>query len=153
MPPGPSVSLLSHVPVVVADGAGAVDDRRAERPTGVSRTIASTRSEEPTWWAVRPLLPSLLKPHSLRAGQRLTYTWAPARYPWRVTMDEFFTKMYVVMQCGLLDLRKRAESERGATAVEYGLLVALIAGVIVVAVAALGVKVNAAFTGVTAKLP
>jgi pilus assembly protein Flp/PilA len=68
-------------------------------------------------------------------------------------MDEFFTKMYVVMQCGLLDLRKRAESERGATAVEYGLLVALIAGVIVVAVAALGVKVNTAFTTVTGKLP
>ena len=68
-------------------------------------------------------------------------------------MDEFFTKMYVVMQCGLLDLRKRAESERGATAVEYGLLVALIAGVIILAVTALGVKVNAAFTGVTAKLP
>jgi pilus assembly protein Flp/PilA len=68
-------------------------------------------------------------------------------------MDEFFTKMYVVMQCGFLDLRKRAESERGATAVEYGLLVALIAGVIVVAVAALGVKVNTAFTTVTGKLP
>jgi pilus assembly protein Flp/PilA len=68
-------------------------------------------------------------------------------------MDEFLTKMYVVMQCGVLDLRKRAQSERGATAVEYGLLVALIAGVIVVAVAALGVKVNTAFTGVTAKLP
>jgi pilus assembly protein Flp/PilA len=68
-------------------------------------------------------------------------------------MDEFFTKMYVVMQCGLLDLRKRAESERGATAVEYGLLVALIAGAIVVAVGLLGQKVNTAFVNVTAKLP
>jgi pilus assembly protein Flp/PilA len=68
-------------------------------------------------------------------------------------MDEFFTKMYVVMQCGLLDLRKRAESERGATAVEYGLLVALIAGAIVVAVGLLGQKVNTAFTSITALLP
>ena len=68
-------------------------------------------------------------------------------------MDEFFTKLYVVMQVGVHDLKKKASSERGATAVEYGLLVALIAGVIVVAVAALGVKVNTAFTGVTAKLP
>ena len=68
-------------------------------------------------------------------------------------MDEFFTRMYVVMQCGLLDLRKRAESERGATAVEYGLLVALIAGVVVVAVGLLGTKINTAFTTVTGKLP
>jgi len=39
--------------------------------------------------------------------------------------------------------------ERGATAVEYGLLVALIAAVIVTVVAALGGKINAAFTAVT----
>jgi pilus assembly protein Flp/PilA len=50
--------------------------------------------------------------------------------------------------------RRRVErDQRGATAVEYGLLVALIAGVIVVAVAALGVKINTAFTSVTAILP
>jgi pilus assembly protein Flp/PilA len=41
---------------------------------------------------------------------------------------------------------KAAErDERGATAVEYGMLVALIAAVIVVAVALLGTKINAAF--------
>ena len=39
-----------------------------------------------------------------------------------------------------------AESERGATAVEYGLMVALIAGVIIVAVAALGPTVSGIFT-------
>ena len=44
-------------------------------------------------------------------------------------------------------LRTRAaeRDERGATAVEYGMLVALIAAVIVVAVGVLGNKINAAF--------
>jgi pilus assembly protein Flp/PilA len=45
------------------------------------------------------------------------------------------------------------DDERGATAVEYGLLVALIAGAIVVAVGLLGQKVNTAFTSITALLP
>ncbi len=38
--------------------------------------------------------------------------------------------------------------DRGATAVEYGLMVALIAAVIVGVVAALGGKINAAFSTV-----
>jgi pilus assembly protein Flp/PilA len=38
--------------------------------------------------------------------------------------------------------------DRGATAVEYGLMVALIAAVIVGVVAALGNKINDAFTSV-----
>ncbi len=68
-------------------------------------------------------------------------------------MDQFI-KMYCVLQSGVATLKARTENnERGATAVEYGLLVALIAGVIVVAVAALGVKVNAAFTSVGNALP
>ena len=50
-------------------------------------------------------------------------------------------------------LQGMAKSERGATAVEYGLLVALIAAVIVVTVAALGGKVNAAFTTVNNAIP
>jgi pilus assembly protein Flp/PilA len=41
-----------------------------------------------------------------------------------------------------------ATRERGATAVEYGLLVALIAAIIVVAVTTLGTKINAAFSKV-----
>ena len=41
-----------------------------------------------------------------------------------------------------------ASRERGATAVEYGLMVALIAAVIVVAVTALGNNTNATFTNV-----
>ncbi|HUT12987.1 MAG TPA: Flp family type IVb pilin [Thermoguttaceae bacterium] len=43
--------------------------------------------------------------------------------------------------------------EEGATAVEYGLLVALIAAVIVVTVSTLGGKVNTAFTTVNDALP
>jgi pilus assembly protein Flp/PilA len=43
--------------------------------------------------------------------------------------------------------------EEGATAVEYGLMVALIAAIIVGTVAALGVKVNTAFSTVNAALP
>ena len=41
-----------------------------------------------------------------------------------------------------------ATRERGATAVEYGLLVALIAAIIVVAVTTLGGKINGAFSTV-----
>ena len=43
--------------------------------------------------------------------------------------------------------------EEGATAVEYGIMVALIAAVIIVAVGAVGTKVNTAFTTVGGKLP
>ena len=39
--------------------------------------------------------------------------------------------------------------DEGATAVEYGLMVALIAAVIVVAVGLLGTKLNTIFTNVT----
>jgi pilus assembly protein Flp/PilA len=42
-----------------------------------------------------------------------------------------------------------AERERGATAVEYGLMVALIAVVIIAAVTALGSRVSGMFDGAT----
>jgi len=45
-----------------------------------------------------------------------------------------------------------ATREQGATAVEYGLLVALIAAVIVVVVAALDGKINSAFSKVNSSL-
>lgn len=51
-----------------------------------------------------------------------------------------------------LDKAKNAES-RGATAVEYGLLVALIAAIIVTVVATLGGKVSAAFQAVSDAMP
>ena len=44
--------------------------------------------------------------------------------------------------------RRPADSDRGATAVEYGLMVALIAAVIIIAVGLLGGQVNDAFTAV-----
>jgi pilus assembly protein Flp/PilA len=42
--------------------------------------------------------------------------------------------------------------ERGATAVEYGMLVALIAAVIVAVVVTLGTQINSAFTSISSKL-
>jgi pilus assembly protein Flp/PilA len=51
-----------------------------------------------------------------------------------------------------LVIRLRNE-EKGATAVEYGIMVALIAVVIIGAVALLGNQILAAFNGITGKLP
>lgn len=44
------------------------------------------------------------------------------------------------------------KDESGATAVEYGLIAALIAGVIIVAVGALGTTINGKFTALNASL-
>jgi len=52
------------------------------------------------------------------------------------------TRLYAYLQALQSD-------ERGATAVEYGLLVALIAAVIVAIVTTLGTQVNDAFTTVS----
>jgi pilus assembly protein Flp/PilA len=49
-------------------------------------------------------------------------------------------------------VKNRLESEKGATAVEYGLLVALIAAVIIVVVATLGTQINTAFNTVAGQL-
>ncbi|MCZ9883343.1 Flp family type IVb pilin [Arthrobacter sp. B2a2-09] len=49
-------------------------------------------------------------------------------------------------------VKDRFTSEKGATAVEYGLLVALIAAVIVVIVGTLGGQINTAFTTISNKL-
>lgn len=48
-----------------------------------------------------------------------------------------------------LFMMAKRDEEKGATAVEYGLLVALIAAVIVTIVATLGGKINTAFTTVS----
>ena len=47
---------------------------------------------------------------------------------------------------------RMARSEEGATAVEYGMLVALIAAVIVAVVATLGTDINNAFTKIADKI-
>jgi pilus assembly protein Flp/PilA len=58
-------------------------------------------------------------------------------------------KLFVSAQNGLARLMR---SDRGATAVEYGLIVALIAAVIVVVVGVLGQKVNNAFNDVSTNM-
>lgn len=59
------------------------------------------------------------------------------------------TILYVVQ--GRLELKERRD--RGATAVEYGLLVGLIAIAIIVAVTAFGTSLAALFTSIKGKLP
>jgi pilus assembly protein Flp/PilA len=60
---------------------------------------------------------------------------------------------FLMTQIRVKDITTKPRNDEGATAVEYGLMVALIAGVIVVAVAALGTKLNTIFTSVTAAMP
>jgi pilus assembly protein Flp/PilA len=50
-------------------------------------------------------------------------------------------------------MRTLLEDESGATAVEYGLIVAAIAGLIIVVVFLLGKKVNNAFSNVATHMP
>jgi pilus assembly protein Flp/PilA len=50
-------------------------------------------------------------------------------------------------------LRRLCDDESGATAVEYGLIVAAIAGLIIVVVFLLGKKVNNAFSNVANHMP
>jgi pilus assembly protein Flp/PilA len=69
----------------------------------------------------------------------------------RATLEIPMLKSYVLVQNYLIRLMNR--DDRGATAVEYGLIVALIAAIIVVVVAALGQKILGAFTTVNNNLP
>ncbi|MDQ0800402.1 Flp family type IVb pilin [Pseudarthrobacter phenanthrenivorans] len=62
------------------------------------------------------------------------------------------TSLMVSMMAFVAGVKDRFSSEKGATAVEYGLLVALIAAVIVVVVATLGTQINTAFTTISGKL-
>ena len=60
-------------------------------------------------------------------------------------------KSFIALQTYLTGLLNR--DDRGATAVEYGLIVAAIAAVIVATVFLLGTKIEAAFTTVEGKFP
>ena len=63
------------------------------------------------------------------------------------------TSLYVTLTMLAYNVSDRLKKEeKGATAVEYGLLVGLIAVVIIVAVAALGTKLTALFTDTTARI-
>lgn len=57
------------------------------------------------------------------------------------------------MQNIIATAKRFINDEEGATAVEYGIMVALIAAAIVVTVTALGAKLNAVFTAVTNAMP
>lgn len=56
------------------------------------------------------------------------------------------------MLARLVKLQSRLVSDRGATAVEYGLMVALIAIVIIAAVTFLGTNLSSLFQGVATKV-
>ena len=62
-------------------------------------------------------------------------------------------KLYATMFSLVAVASHRAREEKGATAVEYGLLVGLIAVAIIVAVTLLGNQLNALFTQITNALP
>jgi pilus assembly protein Flp/PilA len=66
--------------------------------------------------------------------------------------EAMITKLLLTVAGFVGDLRERARSERGAAAVEYGMLVALIAAVVVTTVALLGPKIRDAFQFVYDKL-
>ena len=61
--------------------------------------------------------------------------------------------LYVHVLMGVSSLRSRFEDRaKGATAVEYGLMVALIAAVIIVGVSALGGQLQLLFQGIAGKI-
>jgi pilus assembly protein Flp/PilA len=60
--------------------------------------------------------------------------------------------IYLYTVLGLMQHRLETRKDRGATAVEYGLLVGLIAVVIIVAVTALGGRLNQLFQSIVAAL-
>ena len=61
-------------------------------------------------------------------------------------MTSIFIRLWNVLT------RPHGRSDRGATAVEYGLLVALIAAVIIAAVTALGTQLQGMFDNITNSL-
>jgi pilus assembly protein Flp/PilA len=63
-------------------------------------------------------------------------------------MQQFFATLVSFVAVA----KTRAEEEKGATAVEYGLLVGLIAVAIIVTVALLGEQLNTLFTKITTEL-
>ncbi len=61
-------------------------------------------------------------------------------------------RFILMAQYSAKDVAAKSRNEEGATAVEYGLLVALIAGVLVAVVALLGSTLSGVFTSVTTAL-
>lgn len=67
-------------------------------------------------------------------------------------MLNFLVTLQALALSGKDSLSERMSSDRGATAVEYGLLVALIAAIIVAVVAVLGTTIRAAFQTVVSAI-
>ena len=61
-------------------------------------------------------------------------------------------KLFVTLETLAMVARDRMREEKGATAVEYGLMVGLIAVVIIAAVALLGTRLDALFDSINEKL-
>ena len=61
-------------------------------------------------------------------------------------------QVFVALQSFISDMPDRFNRENGATAVEYGLMVALIAIVIITAVALVGTNLKTVFSTVAGKL-
>lgn len=57
-------------------------------------------------------------------------------------------KMVISLLNKVAAFKEKLKDEKGATAVEYGIMVALIAAVIIAVVGAVGLKVNTAFQNV-----
>lgn len=62
------------------------------------------------------------------------------------------TSLMVSMTAFIAGIKDRLASEKGATMVEYGIMVALIAVVVILAVGPLGLAIQGMFNGVTAGL-
>lgn len=62
------------------------------------------------------------------------------------------TRILLALEEGLRSAQRRLNSDRGATAVEYGMLVALIAAVIIATVALLGPQIDSAFQTIVGQL-
>ena len=62
------------------------------------------------------------------------------------------TKLFVTLQTLAMVTRDRIREEKGATAVEYGLMVGLIAAVIITTVVLLGDQLDALFVKITDEL-
>ena len=63
------------------------------------------------------------------------------------------SSLMVSMMAFVAGVKNRFSSEKGATAVEYGLLVALIAAVIIGTVVTLGLQIDGAFTTIVNEMP
>lgn len=66
--------------------------------------------------------------------------------------DRFSVYLTIVKECIMKNFIRFMKNEEGATAIEYGLIAALIAVVIIVALTSLGGNLNVVFTNVSDNL-